>query len=91
MVDTGIHGLGWSRQQAIDYLVANTPQALNAIETEVERYIDVLGAETKLRPHPASIPEVGPQVLLARDGKILQYLPVVLTHLVPVEFSAFLP
>jgi uncharacterized protein (DUF885 family) len=39
VVDTGIHALGWSRQEAIDWLAANTPQALNNIETEVDRYI----------------------------------------------------
>ncbi len=38
-VDTGIHALGWSRQEAIDYLVANSPQAENNIVNEVERYI----------------------------------------------------
>lgn len=39
VVDTGIHAMGWSRQQAIDYLMANSPQALNNIENEVDRYI----------------------------------------------------
>ncbi|MDJ0663172.1 MAG: DUF885 domain-containing protein [Acidimicrobiia bacterium] len=43
VVDTGIHALGWSKQEAIDYLVANSPQALNNIETEVERYIGMPG------------------------------------------------
>jgi uncharacterized protein (DUF885 family) len=39
VVDTGVHALGWSRQEAIDYLVANSPQAENNIVNEVERYI----------------------------------------------------
>ncbi len=39
VVDTGIHALGWGRQQAIDYLAANSPQAANNIENEVDRYI----------------------------------------------------
>lgn len=43
VVDTGIHALGWSKQEAIDYMVANSPQALNNIETEVERYIGMPG------------------------------------------------
>ena len=43
VVDTGIHALGWSKQDAIDFLVANSPQALNNIETEVERYIGMPG------------------------------------------------
>jgi uncharacterized protein (DUF885 family) len=39
VVDTGIHALGWSRQQAIDYMIANTVLAPNNIENEVDRYI----------------------------------------------------
>ena len=39
VVDTGIHALGWSRQEAIDYMAANSPQATNNIVNEVERYI----------------------------------------------------
>ena len=39
IVDTGMHSLGWSRQQAIDYLAENSPQAPNNIENEVDRYI----------------------------------------------------
>jgi len=39
VVDTGVHALGWSRQDAIDWMVANTPQAANNIETEIDRYI----------------------------------------------------
>ena len=39
VVDTGIHALGWSRQQAIDYFAANAPKARHDIEVEVDRYI----------------------------------------------------
>jgi uncharacterized protein (DUF885 family) len=39
VVDTGLHAKGWSRQQAIDYLAANTPMSQVEIETEVDRYI----------------------------------------------------
>jgi uncharacterized protein (DUF885 family) len=39
VVDTGMHALGWSRREAIDYLQANSPQAENNIVNEVERYI----------------------------------------------------
>jgi uncharacterized protein (DUF885 family) len=39
VVDTGLHALGWSRQDAIDYLTANSPQAENNIVNEIERYI----------------------------------------------------
>ena len=39
VVDTGMHALGWSRQEAIDYLLENSPQASNNIVNEVDRYI----------------------------------------------------
>ena len=39
VVDTGLHAKGWSRQQAIDFLVENTPMALLQIESEVDRYL----------------------------------------------------
>ncbi len=39
VVDTGIHSLHWTRQQAIDYLVANTAKTEHDIATEVDRYI----------------------------------------------------
>lgn len=39
VVDSGIHSQGWTRQQAIDYMVANTALSLHNITTEVDRYI----------------------------------------------------
>jgi uncharacterized protein (DUF885 family) len=39
VVDTGIHAMGWSRQQAIDYMTENSCLAENNIANEVDRYI----------------------------------------------------
>ncbi|MFK2878081.1 DUF885 family protein [Rhodanobacter hydrolyticus] len=39
VVDTGIHHLGWTRQQAIDYLTGNTALSPLEIDNEVDRYI----------------------------------------------------
>jgi uncharacterized protein (DUF885 family) len=39
VVDTGIHSMGWSRQQAIDYLASNTALPMREVETEIDRYI----------------------------------------------------
>lgn len=39
VVDTGVHALGWTRQQAIDFMLANTSSTLLNIENEVDRYI----------------------------------------------------
>jgi uncharacterized protein (DUF885 family) len=43
VVDTGLHALGWSRQQAIDFLAKWTPIGLLTIEQEVDRYIGMPG------------------------------------------------
>jgi uncharacterized protein (DUF885 family) len=39
VVDTGIHQLGWTRQQAIDYMAENTALTRLNIANEVDRYI----------------------------------------------------
>jgi uncharacterized protein (DUF885 family) len=39
VVDTGMHSLGWTRQQAIDYFLANSGKAEHDIRVEVDRYI----------------------------------------------------
>jgi uncharacterized protein (DUF885 family) len=39
VVDTGMHALGWTRQQAIDHLVENTSSTLLNIINEIDRYI----------------------------------------------------
>jgi len=39
VVDTGMHALGWTRQQAIDHLVENTSSTLLNIVNEIDRYI----------------------------------------------------
>jgi uncharacterized protein (DUF885 family) len=43
VVDTGIHKKRWTRQQAIDYMAANTGYHLNNIVTEIERYFVMPG------------------------------------------------
>lgn len=39
VVDTGMHSLGWSRQQAIDYFMAQTGMKEHEVTTEIDRYI----------------------------------------------------
>ncbi len=39
VVDTGIHDKHWTRQQAIDYLVQNTPNPAGDCRKAIERYI----------------------------------------------------
>jgi uncharacterized protein (DUF885 family) len=39
VVDSGLHVLGWSRQQAIDYMLAHTAESEHVVTSEVDRYI----------------------------------------------------
>jgi uncharacterized protein (DUF885 family) len=39
VVDTGIHALGWTRQQALEFLAHNTALSLHEVTTETDRYI----------------------------------------------------
>jgi uncharacterized protein (DUF885 family) len=39
VVDTGMHQLGWSRAQAIDYMLANTALSPGNVANEVDRYV----------------------------------------------------
>lgn len=43
VTDTGLHALGWSRQQAIDFLSKWTPIGRLTVEQEVDRYIGMPG------------------------------------------------
>ena len=46
VVDTGIHAFGWSRQQAIDYMVENSPLTEGVCRPEIDRYISSPGQAT---------------------------------------------
>ncbi|MDD9852949.1 MAG: DUF885 domain-containing protein [Deltaproteobacteria bacterium] len=39
VVDTGLHAQGWSRERAMDYMLANAPLSRTDVVAEVERYI----------------------------------------------------
>lgn len=46
VVDTGIHSKRWTRKQAVDYLIANTPNSKNDANKAIERYIAMPGQAT---------------------------------------------
>jgi uncharacterized protein (DUF885 family) len=46
VVDTGIHRKRWTREQAIDYLVINTPNSVGDSTNAIERYIAMPGQAT---------------------------------------------
>lgn len=39
VVDTGLHAMGWSREKAVQFMLANTALAENNIRNEVDRYL----------------------------------------------------
>jgi len=39
VVDTGLHSMNWTRDQAIEYFASNTPSPRHDIEVEIDRYI----------------------------------------------------
>ena len=41
VVDTGLHSKGWTRQQAIDFMLANSGMTETEVVAEVERYIAI--------------------------------------------------
>jgi uncharacterized protein (DUF885 family) len=43
VVDTGLHQLGWSRDQAVGYMLANSALTRTNIENEVDRYVAMPG------------------------------------------------
>jgi uncharacterized protein (DUF885 family) len=46
VVDSGMHALGWTRQQAIDYMLAHTAEPRDDVVSEVDRYIIYPGQAT---------------------------------------------
>lgn len=69
VVDTGLHAKGWSRQQAIDYMLDNTSMAPRDVTVEIDRYIAYPGqacaykiGELKLRElREAATAQLGPK------------------------------
>jgi uncharacterized protein (DUF885 family) len=39
VVDPGIHYMGWSRQEAVDFMASNTALSMHEVNTEIDRYI----------------------------------------------------
>ena len=39
VLDTGMHALGWTRQEAIDFMLSNTAKTENDVTVEIDRYI----------------------------------------------------
>ena len=49
VVDTGLHAQGWTEQEAIDFFMANSPQPLENVRSEIQRYIIMPGQATSYK------------------------------------------
>jgi uncharacterized protein (DUF885 family) len=58
VVDPGIHAKGWTREQAIEYMLAQTALSRGNIEAEVNRYISWPGQATAYKVGELRIREV---------------------------------
>jgi uncharacterized protein (DUF885 family) len=67
VIDTGLHSMGWSRQQAIDYFAANSSKPLHDITVEVDRYISWPGQALTYMTGQLEIRRLRTE-LAARDG-----------------------
>jgi uncharacterized protein (DUF885 family) len=61
VVDTGMHAFGWTRSQAIEYMIEHAQLERGFAEAEVDRYI--------VWPGQATAYKVGEQVILANRAK----------------------
>jgi uncharacterized protein (DUF885 family) len=46
VVDTGIHALGWSREQAVQFMLDNSPLSEGVVRPEIDRYVVHAGQAT---------------------------------------------
>lgn len=69
VVDTGMHALGWTRQQAIDFMAENTSSTLLNIANEVDRYIAWPGQALAYKIGELKIRQLRQQAEIALSGK----------------------
>lgn len=69
VVDTGIHAKGWTRDQVVDYMAANTALSLHEINTETDRYISWPGQAISYKIGELKIRELRKKAEKAMDSK----------------------
>jgi uncharacterized protein (DUF885 family) len=82
VVDTGLHALRWTREQAIDYLVKNTPNTETDCVDAINRYIVMPGQATAYKIGMIKILELREKAKKELGDKfdIRQFHEVVLTN-----------
>ena len=78
VVDTGLHAMGWSREQAIDYMVANSSTSPTASRTEIDRYIVYPGQACSYKVGQIAISRVRDEVSKRPGYDIKRFHDVVL-------------
>ena len=88
VVDTGMHAMDWTRQEAIDYMAENSALSLHNIRSEVNRYIFWPGQALAYKMGEIKIRELREMAEeeLGRDFDLREFHDVVLTSgAVPLE------
>ncbi|MCC8361084.1 DUF885 domain-containing protein [Salinimicrobium sediminilitoris] len=80
VVDTGIHALGWTREQAVEFLRSNTALSMHNINTEVDRYISWPGQAVSYKIGEMKIRELRKraEAALGPDFNIREFHEVIL-------------
>jgi uncharacterized protein (DUF885 family) len=65
VVDTGLHARQWPRQQAIDYMLANTSMAPRDVAVEIDRYISYPGQACAYKTGAMKLQELRQRATLA--------------------------
>ena len=69
VVDTGLHAKGWTEQQAIDYFMQNSPEPLESVTSEIQRYIVMPGQATSYKIGMLKIQQLREQAEAALGAK----------------------
>ena len=80
VLDTGIHALGWSREQAIQYMCDHSPIDRAHVEQEVDRYIGMPGQALSYMVGRLEILDIRAEAEKAADFDIRDFHDKVLRH-----------
>lgn len=82
VVDTGMHALGWTRQEAIDFMLDNSPLHVGEVIAEVDRYIAMPGQATSYMIGRLAIERLRDEAAarLGDDFDLRTFHDVVLSH-----------